>query len=113
MRGTTRRRVDEEAPRHAEMDDQHAAAIEVHQQILAAPPETLHRPAREHLPHVRRERTAEIAAPHRDMTDATAGELRGEPAAHGFDLGQFRHPAATVARVPPLGYGRRHGLRAR
>ena len=58
-------------------------------------------------------RPAEIAAAHRDMGDAPAAESRGEPAAHGFDLGQFRHPAATVARVRPLGYGRRHGLRAR
>ena len=89
------------------------AAVEVHQQVLAAPPEALQRPAREHLPHVRRQRPAQVAAPHRDMADAPAGELRGEPAAHGFDLGQFRHPAATVARVRPLGYGRRHGLRAR
>ena len=113
VRAAARRCIDGEAPRHAEMDDQHAAAIEVHQEILAAPSKTLHRPARERLSHVGRERAPEIGATHRDVGDAPADEARGKPAAHGFDLGQFRHPAATVARVLPLGYGRRHGLCAR
>ena len=92
--GLSRRRV-QEVPRHPEVDQENATALEPDDQILAAPLERRDALARElgrHLGRIlgpRQPRVFDL-----DVLEAAADEHRLEPAANRLDLGQLGHRPA-------------------
>src|SRR3954469_8895543 len=97
--GLSRRRV-QEVPRHAEVDQENAPALESNNQILAAPLERFDALADE----LRRDR-GRVLRPRQprvfdlDVLEAASDEHRLEPAANRLDLGQLGHrPSVAMSR---------------
>ena len=85
------------------MHQQHVAGIEIGHQVLGAAAETGHRAPLQPRGEIGLERKAQAGAAGLSAFDARALHRRLQAAAHGFDLGQFRHgcrppyPAAIVS----------------
>src|SRR5438067_2848484 len=91
-------------PRHAEVDQEDATALEPDNQILAAPldrGDSLARELGRHLGRVFRTRQPRVVD--LDAREAAADEHRLEPPADRLDLGQLGHPAnlAPAVRAQP------------
>src|SRR6185295_5439650 len=90
--------LDEEPPRHAEMDDADIAGFELDQEILGAPADIVDAPPLEPPAEIARERNAQILPPELDAGDALAFQRRRQAAADGFDFGQLGHGAKVTGR---------------
>ena len=85
---------DQNAPRHAEMDDQGLTRGQVREDILRPPTQRRHGLAGHPRGHVWRERPAQIGAAHLGMGNHLPFHHGQQPFADGFDLWQFRHVAS-------------------
>ena len=103
VEGAELRPGDEEPARHAEVQDQRLAAVEVGEQVLRAPPERRDPAAGEPLGQPRREGPAQVGAADLGARDDAPGKHGLEAAADRLDLRQFRHapPPAVRLRCAP------------
>jgi hypothetical protein len=85
-------RFDAERTRHAEMGDEHAAIVEIGEQILGAPAKGDHPAPGETGDEARRKGNAQIAPPLLDAHEGGALHDHGEAAADRLDFRQFGQP---------------------
>src|SRR5690606_11434898 len=74
-------------PRHAEMDEESLAAVEVNEDVLGAAAESLDAPPFEPLAEPGRQRKAEIGTPLLDAGQTPPLHPERQSAPHGFDFG--------------------------
>jgi hypothetical protein len=70
---------------------QHLAAIQVDEDVLGAPAETLHLAARETIGERCRQREAQVRAPLLDLEEPPPLQHGLEARAYGLDFGKLRH----------------------
>ena len=87
---------DPEGAGHAEMHDEHLAAVEIGEQIFGPPAEADNTVALQPLREIRREGGAQVRPPDIDLLDAHALHDGGKAEAYGFDFGKFGHPAPSI-----------------
>ena len=89
--------------RHAEMQQQHAAVVELDQDVLAAPAELADAGAVEPLGEIGGNGRRRSGRRNSARDDAAAAHAQREAAADGLDFGKLGHAqAGSLARVPAL-----------
>jgi len=81
------------AARHAQMDDQHLAVVEIGEDVFAAPLQPLEAPARHARGKTFRERDTQRLPARLGVGDALAEKALLQAAPDGFHFGQFWHGA--------------------
>ncbi len=87
------------AARHAKVDQQRVAAIQIDQQIFRPPPQGRHRTSGQTFGQALRERAAQVGAADQDLRKRRAHQNRLQASANGFNLGKFGHLESRARRV--------------
>ncbi len=83
------------SPRHAEVQDQRLALVQVRKQVFRPSPQSQHPDPRQSLRQSRRKRPAQIRPPDLGARDQPTRQHRLKPASNRLDFRKFRHP------IPP------------
>src|SRR6266851_803835 len=81
------------------MGDEHAAIIEMDEDVFGAAAETRHAPSLDTRPQAQRERRAQIGAVERQARDPAALHAQRQAAPHGLDFRQFGHGSGGAPGV--------------
>src|SRR5258707_3384524 len=81
------------------MGDEHAAIIEMDEDVFGAAAETRHAPALDTRPQAQRERRAQIGAVERQARDPAALHAQRQAAPHGLAFPQFGHGSGGASWV--------------
>ncbi len=96
-------RRDDNAAGHAEMDDEHAAIIEMHQDVLGAPGDALDPLALDLRLEAGRQWNPQIRPVEIEPRNAAPLHVHREAAADGFDFRKFRHDPSRVSGAAERG----------
>ena len=91
--------VDEEAPRHAEMHDQHLAIVEPDEQVFCPPVERFDLAPREPLAEMLGQRHAQVRPSLLHARERLADQHRLKSPPHSFDFWQLRHAARLFSAM--------------
>ena len=91
--------MDAEPARHAKVDGQYFALVEMDEQVLGASVEPHHRSSCEALGKTLRQGKAQVPAALVDTDEPMATEDGFQTSAYRLDLGEFRHGVAARYRA--------------